>query len=76
MPKLRFLSDAVIDVTGGTETLFRSGEVQTLNKASAFRWVRRGVAVEIPESVEIPKDPVATSDSAPKRLGRPPKTKG
>lgn len=58
--KIRFFQDtAKLDGTGED---FKSGEVYDLNDASAYRWVRRGLAEYVTES-------------EPKKRGRPSKQK-
>lgn len=41
-----FVADAVVKVDGAAEVRFTRGTVETLNVASADRWIRRGVAAE------------------------------
>lgn len=47
--KVRFVKPAVIIVDGVPQTMFNEGDVQDLNPASAERWRRRGVAVDLAE---------------------------
>lgn len=51
--KIKFTKDAVATLCEVPEVVFPSGAIEDLAPASADRWIRRGVAVEV--SDETPK---------------------
>lgn len=55
MPRCRFLVDRQVD--GIEPQTFSAGEVYDLPRASVDRWVRRGVAVEVPDEPAVTSQP-------------------
>ena len=64
--KIKFTQDAVATLREVPEVVFQSGAIEDLAPASADRWIRRGVAVEV--SDETPKK--VTKKAAKKKASK------
>ena len=65
--KIRFTTDRTLH--DGTK--FVKGQVYDLNEASGNRWIRRGVAVVVPDGSELEVAAVASPENAKRPRGRP-----